>query len=44
MSEYVAEVGNECDNPGGLSTAPDPICVDFSESFVRLMMFLIVSF
>ena len=41
VTEYVADVGNECDNPGGVSAL---ICAVFSEIFVRLIMLLICSF
>ena len=42
VTEYVAEVGKECDNPGGVSA---PICAaDFSDILVRLIMFLMFSF
>ena len=43
VTEYVAEVGRECESPGGVS-APIGICADFSDSFVRLIIPLIVSF
>jgi len=51
-SENVAEVGNECESPGGVSE-PGVMTwvivvvvevVPFSESFLRLMIFLMFSF
>ena len=41
VTEYVADVGNECDSPGGVSAL---ICAVFSEIFVLFMMLLICSF
>lgn len=44
MSEYVADVGNECDRPGGVSAPVESICEVFSDSFVRFILFLMLSF
>ena len=46
VSEYVADVGNECDKPGGVWTLGviTWFVVVFSESFLRLIIILILSF
>lgn len=43
-SEKVADVGSECDRPGGVSAPGGRICDVFSESFLRLMIILMLSF
>lgn len=42
-SEYVADVGSECERSGGEFTELWMVCAFFSSSFLRLMMTLISS-
>lgn len=46
VSEYVADVGNECNSPGGVCMlgVMRLFVVVFSESFLRLIIILILSF
>jgi len=44
-SENVADVGSECDSPGGVSALGVMTCDEvFSVSFLRLMIILMLSF
>ena len=42
-SEKVADVGSECERPGGVLIEVWMVCEDFSESFFFLMIILISS-